>query len=115
MKISATKISKRTRRHKKIRKILSGTAVRPRLAVFKSNRFIYAQLIDDIKSTTLGAATSKGMKKKALENAKTVGELIAKIALDKKITKVVFDRGGFVYTGHIKALADGARAGGLEF
>lgn len=106
---------KREVRHKRIRAKVAGTAVCPRLAVFRSNRFIYAQLIDDATGTTLASATSQGMKGGMQESAAKVGEAIAKAAADKKITSAVFDRGGFSYTGTIKALAEGARQGGLAF
>ncbi|MEK7121067.1 MAG: 50S ribosomal protein L18 [Patescibacteria group bacterium] len=115
MKIN-TKKEQRTRRQARIRAKVSGTKDRPRLAVFKSNTNIYVQIIDDIKGQTLVSFSSKDIKKgKPLEKAKGVGVEIAKKALAKKITKIVFDRGGFLYTGHIKALADGAREGGLKF
>ena len=88
----------------------------PRLSVFKSNKFIYAQLIDDTKGATLAAASSKESKaKKPLLSAAEVGKEIAKKAVAAKITKVVFDRGGYIYTGRIKAVADGAREAGLTF
>lgn len=106
----------RVRRHARIRSHLSGTATIPRLAVFKSNRYIYAQLIDDVAQKTIAAATSlKEKKGTMIEKATRVGEAIAKAAQEKKITKVVFDRGGFLYAGHVKALAEGARKGGLDF
>lgn len=110
------KIEKRQKRKGRIRSKIFGTNERPRLSVFKSNTNIYAQIIDDEKGITLVALSSKDVKnKKPLEKAKEVGVEIAKSAKTKKINKVVFDRGGFLYTGHIKALAEGARAGGLEF
>ena len=110
------KSQKRTRRHKKIRSTIVGTAVRPRLSVFKSNKYIYAQLIDDDKSITLASASSLGVKGKTMiEKAKEVGKAIAERGIAKKVKKVVFDRGGFIFTGKIKMLADGAREGGLEF
>lgn len=95
------------RKRKKIRAKISGTALCPRLRVFKSNTAIYAQLIDDDKSATLVAA--KGT------DASKVGAEIAKKAMVKKIEKVVFDRGGYVYTGKVKELAEGARLAGLKF
>ncbi len=113
-----TKIKKiqRERRKKRIRAKIFGTSEKPRLSVFKSNKYIVAQLIDDTKGVTLAAGTSKGLKaKSALERAKAVGTLIAEQAKAKKITKVVFDRGGYLYTGSVSALADGAREGGLDF
>ena len=107
---------KRDRRHKKIRAKIFGTAMRPRFSVFRSNKYIYAQLIDDASGKTLVAASSmKAPGKTVLEKAKAVGLELAKLALAKKIKAVVFDRGGFVYTGKIKVLADSAREGGLVF
>ncbi len=109
-------------RHLRIRKKIMGTPERPRLAVYKSLRYIYAQIIDDTKGHTLVAASSmeKELRSqlkstKNIEAAKLVGEVIAKRALEKGIKKVVFDRGGFLYHGKVKALADSARAAGLEF
>ncbi len=114
------KKQKRNRRHKKIRAKLSGTKEKPRLSVFKSASHIYAQLIDDEKGKTLISASEKELvkvKKSAnkTEKSKEVGKLIAKKALEKKIEKVVFDRAGYKYHGRIKALAEGAREGGLKF
>lgn len=111
-----TKKDQRLRRRTRIRAKVSGTKEMPRLAVFKSNTNIYAQIIDDIAGKTLASASSKEIKSgKPLEKAKAVGALIAKNSLALKIDRVVFDRGGFLYTGHIKALAEGAREGGLKF
>lgn len=111
-----TKKEKRDRRHRRVRAKVVGTSERPRLSVFRSNKDLYAQIINDEKGVTLASASSIGIKgKKMMEKAVIVGETIAKNAKDKKITKVVFDRGGYVYTGKIKALAEGARAGGLIF
>jgi len=112
-----TKSEQRTRRRNRIRAKVSGTADVPRLAVFKSLKYIYAQLIDDENGVTLVAATSKGMKnaKGKTDDAKLVGADIAKKASEKKIVKVVFDRGGYIYTGRVQALADAARVGGLNF
>jgi len=111
-----TKTDKRISRHKRIRAKISGTADRPRLSVFRSNKFIYAQIIDDEKAETLGASDSKKSKAKTpVEQAKEVGEEIAKIAKEKKIEQVVFDRGGFAFAGAVKALAESAREGGLKF
>ncbi len=110
------KLSSRDRRRKRIRAKVSGTESCPRLAVFKSNAFIYAQLIDDENGKTLAAASSlKNSKGTKTDSAKAVGIEIAKIAKSKNIGKVVFDRGGFIYTGRVRALAEGAREGGLEF
>ena len=110
------KIEKRTRRHKRIRSRISGTAAVPRLVAFRSNSYIYAQLIDDDAGKTLASASSlevKGSNKTAAATA--TGKAVAKKAFEQKIKKVVFDRGGYVYAGRVKALADGAREGGLQF
>jgi large subunit ribosomal protein L18 len=104
------------RRHARIRSTMSGTAERPRLAVFRSNKFIYAQIIDDVARTTLAAASdAKSKKGTKTERAQAVGQAIAQAASSKNITSVVFDRGGFAYTGRVKALADAARDAGLNF
>ncbi len=109
----------RNRIHRRIRRKLSGTAERPRLAVFRSVAHIYAQVIDDAKGVTLVSASSvdKGGKTNGgnVAAAKTIGKLVAERAKEKGIQSVVFDRGGYVYHGRIKALADAARAAGLEF
>lgn len=116
MKKTQIKNEKRVRRHKRVRAKVFGTSEHPRLAVFKSNRYIYAQIIDDVKGTTLVSATSLKEKKGTMrEKAEKVGEVIAKAATEKKIKSVVFDRGGFLYAGHIKTLADSARSHGLKF
>ncbi len=113
------KIIRRERIRMRIRKVIKGTALRPRLSVFRSNRQIYAQLIDDEKGHTLGAASSmelqldRAMKK--TEIAAEVGKLIAQKALQAGITTVVFDRAGYLYHGRVKALADAARSTGLKF
>ncbi len=112
--------STRDRRRKRIRSKVIGTTERPRLSVFKSNAFIYAQVINDETGKTLAAASSLKTKKGEKKGTKTessmnVGIEVAKLAKSAGITKVVFDRGGFNYTGRIRALADGARQGGLEF
>jgi large subunit ribosomal protein L18 len=110
----------RVRIHDRIRRKVKGTAERPRLAVYRSLTQIYAQVIDDSKGHTLAAASSAD-KKAGIEKggnvggAKEVGKLIAQRAKDKGVTKVVFDRGGYLYHGRVKALADAAREGGLEF
>ena len=110
------KKEKRVRRHARIRSRISGTKEMPRLAVFKSNKHISAQIIDDENSKTLVSAHSREVKGKTMtEKAVLVGETVAEKALLKKVKRVVFDRGGFIYTGNIKALADGARKGGLVF
>ena len=105
-------------RHKRIRKKVSGTAERPRLAVNFSGRHIRAQVIDDAKGVTLAAASTQEKAAKAganVANAQSVGKLVADRAKKKSISKVVFDRGGFQYMGKVKALADAAREAGLEF
>ena len=114
-------IKKGQRREKirgRIRKKLSGTKERPRLSVYRSNRDIYAQLIDDAQGHTLFAASSKNMKEltgNKVDRSKEVGKSLAQQAVEKGITQVVFDRGGYLYHGRVKALADGAREGGLQF
>lgn len=111
-----SKVESRTRRHRRIRAKVSGTSLMPRLSVFKSNRYISAQIIDDQKNITLASAHSKDAKGKSMsEKSEAVGVMLAEKAKAKKIEKVVFDRGGFIYTGNVKALAEGARKGGLKF
>jgi large subunit ribosomal protein L18 len=109
----------RLRRHKRVRGKISGTAARPRLSVYRSLNHIYAQVIDDVQGVTVAAASSVekdfGMTGGNKEAAKKVGELVAKRAAEKGITEVVFDRGGYVYHGRVKELAEGAREGGLKF
>ncbi len=108
----------RKKRKIRIRKKVFGTQQRPRLVVYKSNKYIYAQIIDDEKGHTLVSYSSlcmDGEKKLNKETAKEVGIQIAKLALEKNISKVVFDRNGYIYHGRVKALADGAREGGLKF
>ena len=109
----------RTRRHARVRTKVSGTAERPRLCVYRSNANIYAQIIDDVAGNTLVQASTldKEIKIKHAnkEAAKELGTLIAKRAADKKIKTVVFDRGGYIYHGVVKELAEAAREGGLEF
>lgn len=112
------KQQKRIRRHKKIRKAIHGTHQCPRLCVFRSNQHIYAQLIDDDKAKVLISVSDKDLKSKKGKKsdiAKEVGVTIAKKAKENKIEKVVFDRGGILFHGRIKALAEGAREGGLKF
>ena len=111
------RVEKRGRIRARIRSKVSGTTERPRLAVKKSLKYIYVQLIDDSTGKTIAAATSKeaGPKGSNAAAAKAVGALIAKKAKDKGVTRVVFDRGGYLYHGNIKALADAARENGLEF
>ena len=117
-----TRTSARLKRHRRVRKNVNGTSDRPRLNVFRSLSDIYAQVIDDEKGSTLVSASSidtdmrKKMKGKAkTEQARMVGEEVAKRAKAKGLSKVIFDRGGFHYSGRVKALAEGARKEGLEF
>lgn len=107
----------RTHKHKRMRFRITGTPERPRLAVFRSAKHIYAQIIDDVKGVTLVSASTLNVNAEGTKTdaAKAVGEAIAKKALDAGITKVVFDRGGNIYHGRIKALAEGAREAGLDF
>lgn len=113
------RVVSRSRIRERIRRQVTGTADRPRLAVFRSLKYIYAQVIDDANGRTIATASSRekdaGAKGSNAAAAKAVGALIAKKAKDKGVTQVVFDRGGYVYHGNIKALADAARANGLEF
>lgn len=108
---------RQARIHSRIRKKISGTAERPRLNVFRSNKSIYAQLIDDIAGNTLAAASTKDVTSAGTksEKSKAVGVLLAEKAKAAGISSVVFDRGGYLYHGRVKALADGAREGGLDF
>ncbi len=107
----------RTHKHKRMRFRITGTPERPRLAVFRSAKHIYAQIIDDVKGVTLVSASTLNVEAEGTKTdaAKAVGEAVAKKALDAGITKVVFDRGGNIYHGRIKALAEGAREAGLDF
>ena len=118
----ADKNANRLQRHKRVRRKISGTSQRPRLCVFRSANNIYAQIIDDTKRVTLVAASSLEEEVKSAVNhtgnkeaAKKVGELVAKKAVEKGITEVVFDRGGYLYHGRIQELAEGAREAGLKF
>jgi large subunit ribosomal protein L18 len=108
----------RERRHRRVRAKVSGTAARPRLSVFRSLSHVYVQIIDDAAGKTLAAASDAEVGKKKLkksETAREVGKLLAEKAAKKGIASVVFDRGGYAYTGRIAAVADGAREGGLKF
>jgi large subunit ribosomal protein L18 len=106
----------RHRRHRRVRKKIVGTPERPRLAVYRSNRHIYAQVIDDVAGRTLASASTLGNDKgDPKEKAKAVGTAIAAAAKGAGVTSVTFDRGGFMYHGRIQAVAEGAREGGLEF
>lgn len=124
MNKAITKKLSRTRRHARIRSHVSGSAARPRLSIYKSNRYLHAQIIDDEKGVTLAAGSTKEFKKSAkggsasggkTDAAVWLGEELAKRAKDKGIKTVVFDRGGFRYTGRVAAIAKAAREGGLEF
>ncbi len=116
MSTTSTKLVNRTRRHGRIRAKVAGTAERPRLAVFKSNRAIYAQLINDEAGKTIASADSRKAKgKTGVERAKEVGTMIADFAKKAKIESVVFDRGGYKYQGSLATLADAAREAGLKF
>ena len=115
-----SKVSARQKIRYRIRKKISGSAQKPRLSVFRSNKDIYVQLIDDINGTTIASASSRekdiaAQKGNKVETSKRVGESIAKKSKDLGIKDVVFDRGGYLYHGRIKAVAEGAREGGLEF
>jgi large subunit ribosomal protein L18 len=115
-----TKVVRRQKIRYRIRKSISGTADRPRLSVFRSNKEIYAQIIDDTNGVTIASASSKSKdiassKANKVDVSKLVGIAVAKAAAGKGITNVVFDRSGYLYHGRIKALADGAREGGLQF
>lgn len=112
--------AKRIRRHRRVRAKVKGTALRPRLSVFRSNHYLWAQLIDDAAARTLVAAADrdigrKGSKETGTQRAQRLGELIAKRAQEQNIRSVIFDRGGYRYHGLIRALAEGARKGGLQF
>lgn len=110
------KESQRKRRRGKIRSKVSGTSAKPRLAVFRSNVAIYAQLVDDTTGKVLAFSSSlKSKDGKGVDGAKKVGAELAKLAKEKKVVTCVFDRGGYLYHGRVKALADGAREGGLNF
>ena len=117
--MALSKIERRQRIKYRIKKTVSGTAQKPRLAVFRSNSEIYAQIIDDTKGVTLVAASSRDKDLKAsgtkTEKAKQVGQAIAKKALAAGIETISFDRGGYLYHGRVKSLAEGAREGGLKF
>lgn len=112
-----TNLDRRTRIKAHIRHKVSGTALRPRMTVFRSNTQIYAQLIDDVKGVTLASASSLGLKEKVskIEQAAKVGALVAKVAQEAGITEVIFDRNGYLYHGRVKQLADAAREAGLKF
>lgn len=117
--MALTKTERRTRIRHRIRKVVSGTQESPRLSVFRSNKDIYAQLIDDVNGVTIAAASSREKEFKKSGNktevAKEVGKKIAEKASSKGIESCSFDRGGYLYHGRVKALAEGAREGGLKF
>jgi large subunit ribosomal protein L18 len=118
--MALTRIERRLRIKRRIRKVVSGSAEKPRMSVFRSNTQIYVQLIDDQAGVTLMAASSRckevsGEKVNKTEQARLVGKLIAERSLAKGITQVVFDRNGYLYHGRVKSLADAAREGGLKF
>ncbi len=116
MKSSAIKTAKRVRRHGRIRAKVKGTAERPRLAVFRSNRALYVQLVDDERGATLAASDTRSVAGEGMKaRARAVGADIAEKGRKAGISKVVFDRGGFLYAGSIRELAEGARAAGLAF
>ncbi len=115
MATTLTKKELRDRRHRRVRAKISGTPERPRLAVFKSNHFVSAQLIDDVAGHTLMAAHGRDHKGSLSVQAAAIGKVIAEEAKKKGITAVVFDRGGYNYAGQVKALADSAREAGLTF
>lgn len=115
--MSTSKTTRRTKIKRGIRKKISGTTACPRLSVFRSNKAIYAQLIDDTKGQTIAAASSSGLGLSSvkIDSSKQVGAKIAELATSNGIEKCVFDRSGYLYHGNIKALAEGAREGGLKF
>ena len=120
--MALNKIERRKRIHYRIRKVVNGTAERPRMVVFRSNKQIYVQVIDDVKAVTLAAAASNDKElaasckgKSGIEAAAIVGKAIAERAIAKGITTIAFDRGGYLYHGRVKSLADAAREGGLIF
>lgn len=115
--MSSNKIARRFKIKKRLRSLIQGTADKPRLSVFRSNKQIYAQLIDDRSGKTLAFASSKNINDKTTKSDKAsqVGKQLAEIASQAGITEVVFDRNGYLYHGRVKSLADGAREGGLKF
>jgi len=115
--MSVDKVARRLKIKRRIRGKIFGLPNKPRLSVYRSNEFIYAQLIDDLSSITLASASSKKIEGSLnkMEESKLVGKAIAELALSKGITDIVFDRGGYLYHGRVKALAEGAREAGLKF
>lgn len=122
-KKAKNRLTGRERRHRRVRVRVSGSSERPRLCVFRSLKHIYAQVIDDDRGLTLVTVSTltptvkerAGKKARGLERSKLVGKVLAEVAREKGISKVAFDRGGYQYHGHVKALAEGSREGGLEF
>jgi large subunit ribosomal protein L18 len=115
---AVNKNAQRQKRHRRMRFAIKGTPARPRLNVFRSNKQIYAQIIDDVNQITLAQANSREIEGSTggnIEGAKLVGKLVAERAIEKNVKLVVFDRGGYLYHGRVKALADAAREAGLEF
>lgn len=111
-----TKLERRIKIKYRVRNKISGTAARPRMSVFRSNKQIYAQVINDLEGKTLASASSLGLEAMPkIEQAEKVGELVAKKAIEAGVTTVVFDRNGYLYHGRVKSLADAARKGGLKF
>jgi large subunit ribosomal protein L18 len=115
MAIPKTRAERRVRRHLRVRKKVAGTQERPRLVVYRSLKHIYAQLVDDVTQRTLMTVTDSGLEGKKSARSAEVGKRIAARAKEAGITQVVFDRAGYKYHGRVKAVADGAREGGLEF
>lgn len=118
--MALSKSERRLRIRRRIRKVVTGTAQKPRLSVYRSNKEIYAQLIDDVNQVTLMSFSSRNKELEGATGTKSdksfqVGEGIAKLAMDNGITEVCFDRGGYLYHGRVKQLAEGARKGGLKF
>ena len=115
LRVPKTPAGLRARRHTRVRAKVAGTAERPRLVVFRSHKHIYAQIVDDVARRTVLSVSDSGQTGKKSERSVAVGKLVAEKAKAAGITKVVFDRGGYRYHGRVKAVADGAREGGLEF
>ena len=115
MRIPKTKEDRRVRRHLRVRKTVKGSPERPRLVVFRSLKHIYAQLVDDVTGKTLLTVSDSKLEGKKSEKSAEVGKLLASRAKEAGVTSVVFDRAGYQYHGRVKAVADGAREGGLEF
>ncbi|MBM4195234.1 MAG: 50S ribosomal protein L18 [Gemmatimonadetes bacterium] len=115
LRVPSTRAGLRDRRHRRVRAKVAGTAGRPRLVVFRSDKHIYAQIVDDAARRTVLTVSDNGLSGKKSEKSTAVGKLVAEKAKAAGITKVVFDRAGYRYHGRVKAVADGAREGGLEF